>query len=102
VGNTLIVKKIQWGKFSGRMFLSFLHIYYFQALQDAASVIKSKYNKTLVEASGGITEDTLVDYLLPGSMCFFVSVYCDVRQNIYISYKMIGSPWFSIRKSMKS
>ena len=47
------------------MFLSFLHIYYFQALQDAASVIKSKYNKTLVEASGGITEDTLVDYLLP-------------------------------------
>lgn len=36
-----------------------------KALQDAASVIKSKYNKTLVEASGGITEDTLVDYLLP-------------------------------------
>jgi uncharacterized protein (DUF4213/DUF364 family) len=41
------------------------YIYYFQALQDAASVIKSKYNKTLVEASGGITEDTLVEYLLP-------------------------------------
>lgn len=45
-------------------FYDFLY-HFFQALQDAASVIKSKYNKTLVEASGGITEDTLVDYLLP-------------------------------------
>ena len=34
-------------------------------MQKAASVIKSKYNNTLIEASGGITEEMLIDYLLP-------------------------------------
>lgn len=35
------------------------------ALQDAASIIKSKHEKLLIEASGGITEETLAEYLIP-------------------------------------
>ncbi|VDI17723.1 nicotinate-nucleotide pyrophosphorylase [carboxylating]-like [Mytilus edulis] len=36
-----------------------------EALKEAATVLKSKFENTLIEASGGVTEETLSQYLLP-------------------------------------
>ena len=58
----VFVKTFRW---SVHLFQPSSHSTSFQALHDAAKSIKEEFSHVIIESSGGITEDTLQEYMGP-------------------------------------